>query len=240
MTANIPVPSVDDSPALKLLPCVLSMVAGSADVVTFLGLGGLFVAHITGNLVILAATVVTGDPVGLAPALSVPVFIVVLGFARLLATGLQAAGFASLLALLGLQFALLAGSLLVIVFASPSVTPDARGGVLAGMLAVGAMAVQNALAQVSLRGAPTTAVMTTNVTRFTMDVVTVLLNRPPTDEVAQARRRAARTWPAILGFAAGAAFGAALFRAAGLLSLALPTGLALLTLACGGHCKSTI
>ena len=35
---------------------MLSLTAGSADVISFLGLGGLFVAHITGNLVILAAT----------------------------------------------------------------------------------------------------------------------------------------------------------------------------------------
>lgn len=233
MAADVRIPSVDDSPALKLLPFVLSMVSGSADVVGFLGLGGLLVAHITGNLVILAATVVIGDPVGLAPALSVPVFIVVLGFARLLATGLQAVGLASLLALLGAQFALLAGSLIVIVSAGPHIDPGAHSGVLAGMLAVAAMAVQNALAQVSLQGAPATAVMTTNVTRFTMDVITVLLSRSPTDAVGTARHRAARTWPAIVGFAGGAACGAALFRAAGLLSVALPTGLALLALACG-------
>jgi uncharacterized membrane protein YoaK (UPF0700 family) len=40
---------------------------------------------------------------------------------------------------------------------------------LAGMLGVSAMAVQNALAQISLEGSPSTAVMTTNVTRLTMD-----------------------------------------------------------------------
>ena len=37
-----------------LLPFVLSMIAGSADVIGFLGLGGLLTAHITGNLVLLA------------------------------------------------------------------------------------------------------------------------------------------------------------------------------------------
>jgi uncharacterized membrane protein YoaK (UPF0700 family) len=33
---------------LKLVPALLSMVAGSTDAISFLGLGGLFVAHITG------------------------------------------------------------------------------------------------------------------------------------------------------------------------------------------------
>jgi uncharacterized membrane protein YoaK (UPF0700 family) len=46
--------------------------------------------------------------------------------------------------------------------------------------------------------------------------------------VTQARRRAARTWPAIVGFAAGAALGAACFATAGLTLLVLPIGLALL------------
>jgi hypothetical protein len=49
-------PSVDGSRRLKLLPTVLSLIAGSADAVSFLGFGGLFVAQISGNLVILAVT----------------------------------------------------------------------------------------------------------------------------------------------------------------------------------------
>jgi uncharacterized membrane protein YoaK (UPF0700 family) len=44
-------PSVDSSFGTKLLPSVLSLTAGSVDVITLLGLGGLFTAHITGNLV---------------------------------------------------------------------------------------------------------------------------------------------------------------------------------------------
>jgi hypothetical protein len=72
--------------------------------------------------------------------------------------------------------------------------------------------------------------MTTNITRFTMDVGEVLLGRDPA-AAAAARHRAAHTWAAIVGFAAGAALGAALFMAAGPPSVALPTGLALLALA---------
>jgi uncharacterized membrane protein YoaK (UPF0700 family) len=45
----------------------------------------------------------------------------------------------------------------------------------AGMLGVAAMAVQNALVRISLSGAPSTAVMTTNVTVFTMDLREILL-----------------------------------------------------------------
>jgi hypothetical protein len=51
--------------------------------------------------------------------------------------------------------------------------------------------------------------------------------------VASARRRCKHTWLAIIGFTAGAGFGAGCFAAAGLWSLALPAGLALLALAMG-------
>jgi len=213
-----------------LLPTVLSVIAGSADVISFLGLGGLFVAHITGNLVLLAAHLVTGTRVGVALLLSVSLFILVLGLTRLLAAGLEAIGVASLRPLLLLQFLLLVGFLALCVPAGRRIDPNAGTAILAGMLGVGAMAVQNALVQLSLQGAPTTAVMTTNITRFTLDVGEVLLRRDPAG-TAQAHRRAARTWPAIVGFTAGAALGAACYAAAGLWSLALPAGLALLALA---------
>jgi uncharacterized membrane protein YoaK (UPF0700 family) len=98
------------------------------------------------------------------------------------------------------------------------------------MLGVAAMAVQNALVQISLRGAPTTAVMTSNITRFVMDLGTVLLGRNP-DDIDSAGRRAKHAWPAIVGFALGCGLGAACQAAYGLWSLALPTGLALLAFA---------
>src|SRR5262245_52975726 len=62
-----------------LLPAFLSMTAGAVDVISFLGFGGLFTAHITGNLVILAAHYITGRFGEIAPLLSVPVFVTVLG-----------------------------------------------------------------------------------------------------------------------------------------------------------------
>ncbi|PYI90071.1 MAG: hypothetical protein DMF03_05765 [Verrucomicrobia bacterium] len=62
-----------------LLPTVLSTTAGAVDVIGFLALGGLFIAHITGNLVILAVHYVTGGFCQIGPLLSVPVFVLVLG-----------------------------------------------------------------------------------------------------------------------------------------------------------------
>jgi uncharacterized membrane protein YoaK (UPF0700 family) len=69
-----------------------------------------------------------------------------------------------------LHLLLLAGFLVVGIASGPRIDPNATIGILAGMLGVSAMAVQHALVQVSLKGAPATAVMTSNVTRFAIDV----------------------------------------------------------------------
>jgi uncharacterized membrane protein YoaK (UPF0700 family) len=206
------------------------MIAGSADVVGFLGLGGLFIAHITGNLILIAAHIVSGTAVSPLHLLSVPVFIAVLGLTRLLGAGLEAAGLDSLRPLLLLQLLLLAGFLAFGVAAGPSVSPNNLITIIAGMLGVSAMAVQNAMVAMSLKDSPTTAVMTTNITRFVMDVGEVLLGNDP-DKVAEARRRARHTFPAIIGFFFGAGLGAACFVVAGLWSVMLPTIFALLALA---------
>ena len=56
------------------------MIAGSADVISFRGWGGLFVTHVTGNLAILAAHLVTGNRTGVGLLLSVPAVVLVLAF----------------------------------------------------------------------------------------------------------------------------------------------------------------
>ena len=223
-------PSVDSSFGMKMLPGVLSMIAGSADVIGFLGLGGLFVAHITGNLILIAAHIVNGTGVPTVHLLSVPLFIAVLGLTRLLVAGLEAVGLASLRPLLLLQLLLLTGFLAFGVAAGPSVSPNKVMTILASMLGVSGMAVQNAMVVMSLKDSPSTAVMTTNITRFMMDMGEVLLGNDQ-DKVAEARRRARHTFPAIIGFAGGAGIGAWCFVVAGLWSLMLPTTLSLLALA---------
>ena len=216
----------------KMLPAVLSVIAGSVDAISFLGLGGLFTAHVTGNLVVLVAHLATGSRAPVANILSVPVFVAVLGLTRLLADVLEKIGLVSLRPLLLVQLLLLVGFLALCASAGARLEPDTTRAILAGMFGVSAMAVQNALGQISLRGVPSTAVMTTNITRFMMDIGEVLVGRNLSD-VAKARDRARLTWPAIVGFAIGCGLGAACETAIGLMSLTLPVGLAVLAVALG-------
>src|SRR5437763_14470712 len=83
-----------------LLPAVLSTTAGAVDVIGFLALGGLFTAHITGNVVIVAAHYVTGGFSEVGPLLAAPVFIVVLGMVPLASGTMESAGYGSRRALL--------------------------------------------------------------------------------------------------------------------------------------------
>ncbi|HEY0232295.1 MAG TPA: DUF1275 family protein [Dokdonella sp.] len=219
--------------ATQRLLLVLSIVAGCTDVIGFLGLGGLFTNHITGNLVLLAAHLVAGGDAQVAKLLSVPVYVVMAGLTTLLAGRLQANGFAPLRPLLLLHFALLLAFLLLCIAAGSPIDANATGAVLAGMLGVSAMAVQNTLVQVSLEGMPPTGMMTGNVTRFAIDLSDVLLGGDPA-RVAKARQRAARTLPLIAGFAGGCGAGAALESAIGMAALSLPVALAAVALALAG------
>jgi uncharacterized membrane protein YoaK (UPF0700 family) len=221
--------SAEGSLGIKLLPTMLSVIAGSVDAIGFLGLGGLFTAHVTGNLVMLTAHFVSGDEAPVAPMLAVPVFMAALGLARVLVACLARIGIASLQPLLVVQFLLLVGFLVFSVSAAPPIDPNAARAIIAGMLGVSAMAVQNALVQISLKGVPSTAVMTTNITHFMLDVGGVMLGRDQA-EVAKARGRAKHTGPVIVGFAVGCGVGAACESVFGLWSLVLPTSLALVVL----------
>ena len=214
------------------LPFILSVVAGSTDIIGFLALNGLFTSHITGNIVVLAAHIVVGDRTVFSYILSVPVFMLVLLLTRLLAAALERAGLATLNPLLLLQLFFLVAFLVLAVTAGPWKDADAALAILAGMLGVAAMAVQNALVQISLKNSATTAVMTTNVTHFMLDLAEVLVGRDQ-DEITRARRSVMRTLPVIVGFVLGCALGAACEAATGLWSLALPASLALVACALG-------
>ncbi|MBV9289169.1 MAG: DUF1275 domain-containing protein [Hyphomicrobiales bacterium] len=229
MTEAGPSPASPEA-GLKLMTAVLSLIAGSMDAIGFLGLGGLFTAHITGNLVILAAHVAAGGTAQAAPMLSVPVFMAALLLARLLAGILEKMGRNSLRPLLLLQLLSLAGCLAVCGTLGSGFDANGATATLAGMTAVCALGIQNALVQVSLHGVPATAVVTTNLARFTTDIGTILLGEGP-DTVAQARRRADRLWPSIAGFVVGCSIGAVCEARYGLVAVAAPAGLALIALA---------
>ena len=216
-----------------LLPTVLSTTAGAVDVIGFLALGGLFTAHITGNLVILAVHYVTGDFCQIGPLLSVPVFVVVVGMVIVLFT--NKATRKARRTLLILHAGLLAGFLALGAGLGPFTNSDSAIAVSVGMIGVAAMATQNALVALDLPGFPSTAVMTTNITQLTIDLALLVCGKGDPTDLARARRGARLTFPCVVGFVAGCAAGGFLELYFGLRALVLPVVLAAIAIPLSEH-----
>jgi uncharacterized membrane protein YoaK (UPF0700 family) len=217
-----------------LLPSILSTTAGAVDVIGFLTLGGLFTAHVTGNLVVVAAHYVTGGFSQVGPLLAVPIFMAVMALVTLASDAFVRTGSSPLRLLLLLQTALLAAFLGIGVGFGRFPDADSSAAVFAGMLGVAAMATQNVLVKLALKDAPSTAVMTTNITQLTLDLSMLVRSHGNADELDKVRRRARVTFLCVIGFIAGCAGGAALEIEFGLWSLTLPVVLSAMTLPLGG------
>lgn len=217
-------------PARTLLLFVLSVIGGSTDTISFLALNGLFTAHITGNLVILAAHVVAGDPAVLSYIFAVPVFIGVLWLSSLAARRLERRDIPALRPLMFAELLLLSLFLMLCVSSGAAFESQSALALVTGMCGVAAMAVQTAMVQTSLANAPSTAVMTSNVAQLVVALAELPAGRDPA-AADQARQRIARLLPVIMGFVLGCALGAAGDAAWGVWSLAVPTALAALAFA---------
>jgi uncharacterized membrane protein YoaK (UPF0700 family) len=89
---------------------MLSFLAGYADTVGFVALGGLFTAHVTGNFVLLGYALV-GPVQGIVPKLlAFPVFVLAIAITRLLIARWQRGGQPALSRSMLLQMGLLAAS----------------------------------------------------------------------------------------------------------------------------------
>jgi uncharacterized membrane protein YoaK (UPF0700 family) len=214
------------------LPAILSTTAGAMDVIGFLVFGGLFTAHITGNLVVVAAHYVTGGFGQVGPIIAVPVFIAALGLVVLLFGGAENKG-KSRRALLVLHATLLAGCLALGLGFGPFRNADSPVAVVAGMFAVAAMATQNALVKLALVKSPSTAVMTTNTTQLIVDVAALVRRAEDPDKLGETRQRARVTFLCMGGFLAGCVAGAAFELHFGVGALVLPVILAAIAVPLG-------
>jgi len=222
-----PSPSDDTSLLPRLqrrLPPLLSVVAGMVDLIGFLGLGNLFTAHITGNLVVIAALVVRGGPINLAQVLAIPVFILAVAAIWLLAraSGRRGPSLARLLLLI--QFLLLSCVLIFSVITEPSANPHGPMAGIAAMIAVSAMACQFALLRLALPVAPSTAVMTGNLTNAVLSLMDMLSRTQPLMASDAARLRG--SLHLLIGFFGGCVVAAVAVSLLGDWAWAFPVALA--------------
>lgn len=217
-------------PDLSLL-ALLSVVAGLVDVLGFLRLH-VFTAHITGNLVLIADQVANGGSPQVAQLIAVPVFAVTVLAACVLARVTGAAG--SRAPLLVAQSLLLLLVLGLALHARKSPAADSLTPAI--LVAVTAMAIQNAFLRVSLHGTATTSAMTGNVATVTIALATLVLGGPwPTGEASQRLRK---TLPLLSGFLIGCALGASVSSRFGEWAWAVPVVLSLVAIPLGSSLPS--
>ncbi len=200
---------------------LLAFTAGAVDTIGFVGLTGFFPAHITGNLVLLGASL-TGDQPGayIAKLLAIPVFMLAVAATTLVQARLGGPG-RSVRRLFGLQALLLVLFMVVALAAAPVKDGDAPLVVLASMIGLVAMAIQCTIDKNALGQRSPTTVMTGNITLLALNLVGA---SPADTEGSQetARAKLTKLWPTVAGFAVGAAAGAVGYNLVSFWALLLP------------------
>jgi uncharacterized membrane protein YoaK (UPF0700 family) len=204
---------------------VLAFVAGAVDTTTFLSLSGLFAAHVTGNLVILGATLVLHHPQGVwSKVLALPVFVASVWGVSGTVDLLRQRGSDMPRLLLGAELVLLCLGLAWFAVFGPFRDADTARALPAGMILVAAMAVQNALNVIALPNGPPTTVMTSNMTRLFVDLATLVVGRNTAlEERARLRQQSAQLAAAGSAFLLGCAAATLGHIVMGVWSLAIPT-----------------
>ena len=202
------------------IAALLSFNGGFVDTAGFLGLAGLFTAHVTGNFVTLGAALVLGSHGIIGKILALPEFIAVIALARLAGAGLRARNAPVLRILLWVKVGLLFVFFALAVGFGPFPNADSPAALLTGFAGIAAMALQNAVQRVHLSNLPPTTLMTGSTTQATIDAVDLMVGTDP-DHAAAIRTRFGRLSLSIFYFAAGCALSATLYWLVGFWNLGL-------------------
>lgn len=182
------------------LPTVLSVIAGMVDLIGFLSLG-IFTAHVTGNIVVIGALIVRHNRVNPAQILAVPVFGLAVAATWLVAKASHQRGTGLMRPLLLFQFLLIACLSIFSAITKPSADPHGLMATIAAMIAVTAMGCQFALLRLTLPVAPSTAVMTGNLTSAVLGLVDLSSRSEPLTQIDG--RRMKGTLYLLVGFFMG-------------------------------------
>jgi uncharacterized membrane protein YoaK (UPF0700 family) len=210
----------------RLVPALLSFVAGFVDIYTFLALFGLFVAQVTGSFVTAGAELVSHDAGIAGKVLAIVAFL----FAAALTAGLigfvRDQGRAALPWMLAFETALLAVFTALVLASPPIKDVDDWRGILAGLFGAMAMGAQSVIVRLLMHGVPQTNVMTGNMTQLGIETTALLFawrqcarapgNRENEKEFATVRARLLIVLAIAAGFLLGAVAGAVSYANAGL------------------------
>ena len=236
-TAVAPGRTAAPSRSERWLPTLLSVIAGMVDVIGFLTLG-IFTAHVTGNIVVIGALIVRHNRVSPAQILAIPVFIFAVAATWAIAKAFGKRGASLMRPLLLIQFLLIICLLIFSVITKPSANPHGLMATIAAMIAVTTMACQFALLRLTLPVAPSTAVMTGNLTNAVLSFMDSRSEEQPLIEDSGRRLRSALHL--LFGFFVGSVVATAALMYVGDWAWSLPAVLAAVAVAiCYGVCPRT-
>ena len=210
------------------LPTLLSVIAGMVDLIGFLSLG-IFTAHVTGNIVVVGALIVRHNRVNQAQILAIPVFILAVALTGLIARASGRRGTGLMRPLLLIQFLLITCLLIFSVITKPSADPHGLMATIAAMIAVTAMGAQFALLRLTAPVAPSTAVMTGNLTNAVLGLLNLSSRTQPLMESDS--RRLTGALHLLVGFFVGCVLAAAALMYLGDWAWSLPAALAAVAVA---------
>ena len=230
-----------EAPLPKIVPMLLSFVAGYVDSYTYLALFGLFAAQVTGSFVIAGAELVTHDYGIAGKLLAIVAFVVAAAITAALIGLARNTGRTALPLMLALEAALLAIFAAMLLFGPTIKNASDWHGIVAGLVAASAMGAQSVLVRLLMKGIPQTNVMTGNMTQLGIATTELILawrrfarsrhGATAIREYQEVREQLLTVLSVAVGFLVGAAAGAVAFATTNvrgaLLAVAIVAALAL-------------
>lgn len=199
----------------------LALTAGYVDTVGFVALFGLFMAHVTGNFVLIGSELANPTHGVLIKFLAFPAFVAAVVAARLMVVRAERLGRDAAPQLLAVQGVLLIAFMAAGWLALPLQDSRSPLAISAGVLGATAMGIQNAASRLVWSSLAPSTVMTGNVTQLVIDLVDLSRAKGDLSLRSQVYKF---LWP-VLAFGAGAIAGAFAFRSFSFLALVPPIGL---------------
>ncbi|GAA3839663.1 DUF1275 domain-containing protein [[Pseudomonas] carboxydohydrogena] len=207
---------------------LLAFNGGVVDTAGFLGLHGLFVAHVTGNFVTMGAAIIGGGHGFIGKLLALPEFVVIVALARLAGTAMRRRNWPAMPILFVIKILFLIVFAIMAIWHGPFSDGDAPIALWTGAAGVAAMAMQTAVQRVHLADMPPSTMMTGSTVQATLDAVDLLTRAHP-EQKAATRARFNRLCCTIFAFACGCAISALLFSYVGFWCLLLAVFVAICT-----------
>lgn len=199
---------------------LLAFNGGVVDTAGFLGLHGLFVAHVTGNFVTMGAAIIGGGHGFIGKLLALPEFVVIVALARLAGTAMRRRDWPAMPILFVTKILFLIVFTSMAIWHGPFSDGDAPIALWTGAAGVAAMAMQTAVQRVHLADMPPSTMMTGSTVQATLDAVDLLTRAHP-EQKAATRARLNRLCCTIFAFACGCAISALLYSYVGFWCLLL-------------------